>query len=237
MTSTGEAVAAAAANDVTFAADHLARAKIAHVRADRHDFAHKLVSHHHRDRDRALRPGIPFVDVQVGPADARAVDLDQDIIEPDFRFGDILQPEPRFGAAFDQCFHHATSPSSRFQPRCETATQRVFAMDHRVHKVFQVVAAARFRADTGVSEAAERLTSHEGSGTTAIQIQIAHTELAACPIEVRRSAAIDRSRQFVDAIVRQFQGLVKRGSSQHRQDGAEDLLARSQCWGSTWEKM
>jgi hypothetical protein len=49
--------------------------------------------HDHRHRDRLLRPGVPFVDVQVGAADAGFADLDEDIIDADLRLRDILEPE------------------------------------------------------------------------------------------------------------------------------------------------
>src|SRR5258707_1032143 len=58
-----EAVPAAPADDVSFATDDFAGEKIADVFADFHYFADELVSYHHRHRDRALRPGIPLVNV------------------------------------------------------------------------------------------------------------------------------------------------------------------------------
>lgn len=51
-------------------ADDFAGMEIIHVGADGDDFAHELMPHDHWHRDRLLRPCVPFVNVQVGPADA-----------------------------------------------------------------------------------------------------------------------------------------------------------------------
>ena len=90
----GQAVAATAADDMAFAADDVARPEVGDVRADRDDLADKLVPDHHRHRNRFLRPGVPVVDVYVGPADAGASDLDQHVVDADLRLGHILQPQP-----------------------------------------------------------------------------------------------------------------------------------------------
>ena len=47
--------------------------KVVHVRADLDDLADELMPDDHRHRDRLLRPGVPFVDVQIGAADAGAI--------------------------------------------------------------------------------------------------------------------------------------------------------------------
>ena len=41
-----------------------------------------------------LRPVVPFVDVQIGAADAGAVDADQDVVDADLRFGNVFEPQP-----------------------------------------------------------------------------------------------------------------------------------------------
>src|SRR5258708_14532204 len=81
MPATREAVPAASANHVTFAADNLAGVKIHHVRADLDDAAHKLVANSHGHGDRLLRPIVPMVDMDIGAADAGAKHLDQNIID------------------------------------------------------------------------------------------------------------------------------------------------------------
>ena len=72
MAAAGQAVAAASADDVAFAADDVAGLKIGDVGADLDDFADEFVADDHRHGDGLLRPLVPLVDVQVGAADAGA---------------------------------------------------------------------------------------------------------------------------------------------------------------------
>ena len=68
----GHAVAAAAADDVALAARRSSPGVIVvDVLADLDDLADEFVADHHRHGNRLLRPLVPFVDVQVGAADAR----------------------------------------------------------------------------------------------------------------------------------------------------------------------
>ena len=105
----GHAVAAAAADDVPLAADEVAGREVADVRADLDDLADELVADHERHRDRLLRPRVPAVDVEVGAADARRADPDQDVVDPDLGLGDVLEPEPRLGLALDERLHGGES--------------------------------------------------------------------------------------------------------------------------------
>ena len=98
MPPAGEAVAAAAADDVAFAADDVAGVEVVDVRADLDDPADELVADDHRHRDRLLRPGVPVVDVHVGAADAGAQHLDQHVVDAEPRDRDLFEPEP--GARF-----------------------------------------------------------------------------------------------------------------------------------------
>ena len=59
MPPAGQAVAAAAADDVPFAADDLAEVKILHVGADLDDLADELVADDHRHGDRSSAPRRP----------------------------------------------------------------------------------------------------------------------------------------------------------------------------------
>src|SRR5205814_8479525 len=92
VAASGEAVAAAPANNVPLATDNLAGKEIRNVGADLHDFTHKLVSYHHWNGDGLFRPGVPLVDVKVRPADAGAVYFNEDIINPNFRLGNFFEP-------------------------------------------------------------------------------------------------------------------------------------------------
>jgi hypothetical protein len=72
MPPAGQAIAAAAADHVTFAAHQIARVKIADVGAHFHDLADEFVADRHGHGNGALRPFVPVVDVNVGAANARA---------------------------------------------------------------------------------------------------------------------------------------------------------------------
>src|SRR5215469_13505701 len=107
MTSTGEAVAAAAADDVTLAADAIADMEVADVGSN---FADELMTNHERNGDCLLGPGVPFVDMEICPADASCQDPDLHIVDADLRLRHILYPKSPLRMCFDQCLH--TTPSS-----------------------------------------------------------------------------------------------------------------------------
>ena len=79
MASSGPAVAAGAAHDVTLAGDQVADAHVAHTRTHGDDLAAELVADDERRRDGAGGPVVPRLDVQVGAADAGAQHPDQHI--------------------------------------------------------------------------------------------------------------------------------------------------------------
>ncbi len=105
MAPAGEAIAAAPTDDVAFAAHDFAGEKVVHIFADFDDLADELMADDHRHGDGLLRPGVPFVDVQVGAADAGAVHLDEHVVDAAFGIGHILEPEAGFGFRFDEGFH------------------------------------------------------------------------------------------------------------------------------------
>ena len=99
MAATGQAVPAAAAHHMPFAADNVAGKEVSDVGAHFHDLADELVTHHHRHGDRLAGPGVPLVNVHVRAADARAIDLDQNIVDAHLRNRHIDQPQPGFRLA------------------------------------------------------------------------------------------------------------------------------------------
>ncbi len=105
MPPAGKAVAAASANHVPFAADNVAHAKILHVAADIDDPADELVAHDQRHGDGFLRPGVPIENMYVRAANAGPQNLDQDVVDAEFRHGHVFQPETDFRFAFNQRFH------------------------------------------------------------------------------------------------------------------------------------
>src|SRR5579862_3449960 len=105
MAAAGETVAAAATDDVPFAADDVAGMEIGDVGADLYDLADEFMADGHGDGDRLLRPTVPFVNVHVGAADAGASYADQNIINARARGVDIFEPQPRLALAFYYRFH------------------------------------------------------------------------------------------------------------------------------------
>jgi hypothetical protein len=99
------AIAAMPAHDVPFPGHDVADLEIMNVAPQRHDLSDELVPRHQRNRDSALRPRIPLVNMEVRSANPSAIDLDQDVVDSDLWFGHILHPETWFRAAFDEGFH------------------------------------------------------------------------------------------------------------------------------------
>ena len=105
VAATGHAVTAAAADDVTLAAHEVADLEVADVRAEADDLADELVPDDHRHGNRLARPLVPVVDVEIGAADPRLPDADQDVVDPDVRLGNVLEPEAFGGLRFDERPH------------------------------------------------------------------------------------------------------------------------------------
>src|SRR6187399_689016 len=105
MPSAGKTVSAASTNHMAFTGDQLSRLKVIDVRTHRHDFADELMANRHRDRNGLLRPFVPVVDVNIRTADSGPENTDKDVIDSDFRFGNILEPETGLRVRFNECLH------------------------------------------------------------------------------------------------------------------------------------
>src|SRR5579885_889609 len=105
MAAPGQAVPAAPAGHMPFAADDIARMKIVDVRANFDNFAHELMTDRHRNGNRALRPIVPVINVNVGAANARAPDTNEDVVDSGSRRFNLLEPQSGLAPAFDQSFH------------------------------------------------------------------------------------------------------------------------------------
>src|SRR5262245_23409692 len=105
----GEAVPAAAADDVAFAAHDVTREEVRNVRADLDDFTCEFVPDDHGYGNGLLRPVVPFVDMQIGAADARTIDSNQHIVQANFGHWHIFEPQTGFRFAFDERFHAGSS--------------------------------------------------------------------------------------------------------------------------------
>ena len=105
MPPAGHAVAAMPANHVPLAAHQLADAEVTDVFADLNDFADELMPHHERHRHGFAGPVVPFVNVQIGAADAGAVHLDEDVIGRHPGLRHVLEPKSLSRLFFNECLH------------------------------------------------------------------------------------------------------------------------------------
>ena len=113
VTPARHAVAAAPADQMPLAADEIAGMKVVDVTADLDNLADELVADHQRDRDGALRPGVPVVDVEIRAADTSAQDTDEQVVNADLRLWDILEPQAWPCLALDQRLHRIRARSPR----------------------------------------------------------------------------------------------------------------------------
>src|ERR1700737_4236955 len=90
------AIAAVPTGYVAFSRHAIAGVEAAYFAAQFHDFSGVFMADGHGHGDGFLRPGIPIVNVHVGPAYRRTVDLDEYVIVPDRRLRDFLQPDTGF---------------------------------------------------------------------------------------------------------------------------------------------
>ncbi len=100
MAAASETIAAAAAHHVSFAADDVAGVKVVDVRSGGDDFADEFVADHQRNRDRALRPGVPVVDVQVSSTNTYTSYANQHVVDTDDGVRNFFEPQSRLSFAF-----------------------------------------------------------------------------------------------------------------------------------------
>ena len=110
MTPPGAAVAAVAAGHMALARDPVADLQAADFHADFGDFADERMADDHRNRDGGLRPFVPVVDMDVGAADRRLLDLDQHVIVADGGQRGVLHPDAGLGLGLDQGLHMTPRP-------------------------------------------------------------------------------------------------------------------------------
>ena len=132
----GAAVVARAAGDVALGGDVVAGIDVAHTAADLHDGPGELVPERQRRRDPVAGPGVPAEDVEIGPAHACRLDLDEHLVVGGRRHGHLLQREPRRGSALadrPHGLHTATMRGragrdirGRTEPRCGFPVREVW---------------------------------------------------------------------------------------------------------------
>ncbi len=166
VSATGETVTAASADHVSFAADNVAGMEVRHVGPDFDDFADKFVSDDHGNRNRALGPGIPFVNMHVRTADAGSVDFDQYVIEADFGFRNVFQPEPFFCVAFDEGLHLCFFPEfQRFlnilDNACGIVHVRAFGLQEESSSILKSGNGERMKSGRSPNDAVQSAASAE----------------------------------------------------------------------------
>jgi hypothetical protein len=107
------AVAAMAADDMAFGRNAVADLVAGDAGADFDDAADEFMADGQAGLDRALRPFVPLVDVQVGAADRGLFHLDQHLVRADLRHGHLFHPDALFGLALDQGFHRLLAWGSK----------------------------------------------------------------------------------------------------------------------------
>jgi hypothetical protein len=55
--------------------------------------------------DGGAGPGIPVIDMEIGPTDSGVKDADFDVIDANLRFRNLLEPQAALAAAFYKCLH------------------------------------------------------------------------------------------------------------------------------------
>ena len=87
------AIAAVAAGDVSLARHAVAHLDVAHACADFLHHAHIFVTDGHGRFDGLLAPFVPLINMEVGAANSRFLDFDEDIVHAHFGHGHILHPD------------------------------------------------------------------------------------------------------------------------------------------------
>jgi hypothetical protein len=119
VTPSGQAISTMPACDVTFADNEVAAREAFHLITDQIDNSHKFVADGHGYRNRFLRPRVPVIDMHVGPADGGLQDTDEHIVPADFGNRNFLEPQARFGPAFDHGLHHFLHDKKLGEAMCE----------------------------------------------------------------------------------------------------------------------
>jgi hypothetical protein len=105
MAPASAAVATPAADQVPFPAHQIAYRNVCDAGADLDHLAGELMAHRYRGLKSLLRPLIPRLNMQVGPANAGRFDFDQHIARPDRWHRHLNQLEPWTWACLDEGFH------------------------------------------------------------------------------------------------------------------------------------
>src|SRR5579875_3823582 len=100
--------------------DH-SRFKVSDVRADFRNLAYKFMADHKRNGNGLFCPVVPFVDVEIGAADAGQQHADQNIVDADCGLRHFFNPQPTFCPTLYQCSHQYLSEIARRTPLITSA--------------------------------------------------------------------------------------------------------------------
>src|ERR1700730_4064329 len=105
MPPASQTVSTTATDEVALSSNNHAGMEIMYMTADRFDDSDKLVSDHHRSRNRFLSPTVPFVNMAIGSTDRRAKHPDQPVEFANVgnRYG--IQAQTGSAILFDQRLH------------------------------------------------------------------------------------------------------------------------------------
>ena len=138
----GPAVEADAARDVALRGHVVALRDVADRAPDRDDRPAELVPERERRLHALRRPLVPALDVQIGAADRRRLDPDEDLVRPGCRYGHLVERRAR--ARTRACGWRASSPR-----RDDLATSGCggdgLSADPRVRRVRRAAVARRGR--------------------------------------------------------------------------------------------
>ncbi len=91
--------------NVSFYGYHIPGGEIGHPAAHLHHFSAGLVAENHRWFNPGLSKSVPFVDMDIRPADGGHLYLDEDVPRAYFRNVNVHQPGSGGGFGFYDCFH------------------------------------------------------------------------------------------------------------------------------------
>ena len=97
----------------------------------------------------------------------------------------------------------------------EATAESVFRNMAGDHELKQVIRSSRLGSDAGELKPAERMSLHQCSGTTPVDIEIPHSEFLSGLFDVLRASGKQSPRQAIVGTVGHFEGLVKIPDSDH----------------------
>src|SRR5580700_7163287 len=105
MTASGETIAAMSASNVALAGNEIASGEPFHAISNQIDSPDEFVPDRHRHWDRLLRPRVPIIYMNIGPADRGLEHADEHVVIANFWNGNFFEPKPELGFALHHRLH------------------------------------------------------------------------------------------------------------------------------------